>query len=128
MSIEDLPPPNQEDLDKTESFDVIIVGGGAAGVAAAIGARQAAPKARIIVLESEACLGGAMTHRGVAAYCGLYTIEDKPRQAVGAIWTDLRQRLLEVKGTTENVVRHRGVFQVNKLPASKINLSRVQDW
>jgi hypothetical protein len=97
---------------ETNTFDVIIVGGGAAGVGAAIGARQSAPNARILIIESQACLGGAATHRGVTSYCGLFTLDDKPRKAVGAIWEDLKRRLLEVNGTTERPVRHRGIFQV----------------
>ncbi|KAL5316249.1 hypothetical protein ACEPPN_015294 [Leptodophora sp. 'Broadleaf-Isolate-01'] len=125
MSIGDLPFADQLDLDTVESADVVIVGGGAAGVAAAVGARQAAPNARIIILESEACLGGAMTHRGVAAYCGLYTIEDKPRQAIGSIWNDLKRRLLKVQGTTEDIVRHRGVFQMVEPECVKLVLDDV---
>lgn len=98
----------------TDSYDVIIVGGGSAGVGAAIGARQAAPNARILVIESQSCLGGAATHRNVLSYCGLYTLEEKPKQAVGAIWDDLKRRLLEVNATPERPVRHRGVFQVSQ--------------
>jgi flavin-dependent dehydrogenase len=94
------------------TFDVIIVGGGAAGIGAAIGARQAAPGARILVIESQSSLGGAATHRGVVSYCGLFTVEDKPRRAVGAVWEELKRRLLEVGRTTERPVRHRGKFQV----------------
>lgn len=102
-----------KDLDMQDDFDVIIVGGGAAGIAAAVGARQAAPQARILLLESEGCLGGAATHRGVVSYCGLFTVDDHPRQAVGRIWDVLRERLLELGGTGIRPVRHRGVFQVS---------------
>jgi cation diffusion facilitator CzcD-associated flavoprotein CzcO len=94
----------------TSMYDVIIVGGGAAGIGAAIGARQANPHARILLVESEACLGGAATHRGVISYCGLYTLEEHSRAAIGQIWSDLRRRLLDNKGTAESPVRHRGIF------------------
>jgi thioredoxin reductase len=100
------------DIDSRDTYDIIIVGGGAAGIAAAIGARQAAPKGRIVLIESEGCLGGAATHRGVVSYCGLFTVDEHPRQAIGAIWDTLRDRLLRIKGTSERPVRHRGVFQV----------------
>lgn len=94
-------------------FDVIIVGGGSAGIAAAIGARQAAPEAKILLIESESCLGGAATHRGVCAYCGLFTVgDDNPQQAVGGVWQELRQRLLAINAINESPVRIRGVFQV----------------
>jgi len=95
----------------SKEFDVVIVGGGAAGIGAAIGARQAAPRARILLLESESCLGGAATHRGVVSYCGLFTLEKRPRQAIGQIWVDIRDRLLEIGETSERPVRHRGILQ-----------------
>ena len=95
-------------------YDIVIVGGGAAGIGAAIGARQAAPNASILVIESESCLGGAATHRGVCAFCGLFTVDKKPRQAVGSIWQELKERLYAINGTTESPVRIRGVFQVSR--------------
>lgn len=105
--IGDLPHPGTADV-----YDIIIVGGGTAGVGAAIGARQAAPKARILMIESQSCLGGAATHRNVLSFCGLYTLEEKPKKAIGAIWDELKQKLLDVNATTERPVRHRGIFQV----------------
>lgn len=107
-------------------YDVVVVGGGSAGIGAAIGARQAAPEARILVIESMSCLGGAITHRNVLSFCGIYTLEERPRQAVGGIWDDLKKRLLAVNATPERPVRHRGVFQVIKtqlLIAQTINHS-----
>jgi glycine/D-amino acid oxidase-like deaminating enzyme len=98
-------------MDLTD-FDVVIVGGGAAGVGAAVGARQAEPESRILLIEAEGCLGGAATHRGVLSYCGLYTIEQNTRRAVGGAWDELRGRLLQLGGTDPHPVRHRGVFQV----------------
>jgi len=111
-------PISTEDIDNQGNYDVIIVGGGAAGIAAAIGARQAAPEARLVLIESQGYLGGAATHRGVVSYCGLFTVDENPRQAVGGIWDILKNRLLRIKGTSERPVRHRGVFQVNSITTS----------
>lgn len=77
-----------------DSYDVVVVGGGAAGIGAAIGAKQTAPHSRVLIIESEACLGGAATHRGVLSYCGLYSVGDDARRAVGSIWTELHSRLV----------------------------------
>lgn len=61
-------------------YDVIVAGGGSAGVAAAIGASRVG--ARTLLLERGPCLGGAATMRNVLTYCGIYTREDPPRQVV----------------------------------------------
>lgn len=108
--------PAATDKSQCHDYDVIIVGGGFAGVGAAIGARQALPSGRILLLESESCLGGAGTHRGVYSLCGLYTCTDLPRRTVGAIWDELQTLLLQTGSTTEKPTRHRGVFQVSDCP------------
>jgi succinate dehydrogenase/fumarate reductase flavoprotein subunit len=48
--------------------DVIVVGGGAAGTAAAIGAASAG--AQTVLVESARILGGAATLKNVLTYCG----------------------------------------------------------
>lgn len=63
-------------------YDVIVAGGGSAGIAAAVGAARAG--ARTLLIERGPCLGGAATLRNVVTYCGLYTRDD-PRQVVFGI-------------------------------------------
>lgn len=85
-----------------EHFDTIIVGGGAAGIGAAIGAKQAAPESRVLIVESEGCLGGAATHRGVLSFCGLYSAEKAPRRVVGEIWTEIHSRLVKEQAASKD--------------------------
>ena len=84
-----------------EEYDIIVVGGGAAGIGAAIGAKQAVPSSRVLIVESEGCLGGAATHRGVLSYCGLYSVGPNPRRVVGQIWDEIHTRLVEEGAASE---------------------------
>lgn len=64
----------------TTSYDVVVAGGGAAGVGAALGAAKAG--ARVALVEKYGFLGGAATNAQVLAYCGFFHQGDEPIQAV----------------------------------------------
>ncbi len=73
------------------TYDVVVVGGGAAGVAAALGASRAG--ARTILIERNACFGGQATNAQVTAFCGFYTRGSKPDQVVMGIGEEVLARL-----------------------------------
>lgn len=64
-------------------YDVVVCGGGAAGVAAAIGAAKAGAKTCLV--EKYGFLGGAATTSQVYAYCGLFQQGREPVKAVGGV-------------------------------------------
>ena len=82
----------------SKAYDVIVAGGGSAGIAAAVGARRAG--ARTLLIERGPCLGGAATLRNVVTYCGLYTRDDR-EQAVFGVAGEMLDGLRELGAVTE---------------------------
>lgn len=70
-------------MERRYQYDVVVAGGGTAGVAAAAGAALAG--ARTLLIERNPYLGGEATHSGVAAFCGFYTCGGNPVKAVAGI-------------------------------------------
>lgn len=69
---------------KPESeFDVVVAGGGAGGVGAALGAAQEGGK--VLLVEKYGFLGGAATSSNVLAYCGFFQQGETPVKAVGGV-------------------------------------------
>ena len=64
-------------------YDVVVAGGGAGGVGAALGAALAG--ADVLLVEKYGFLGGAATSSNVLAYCGFFQQGATPIKAVGGV-------------------------------------------
>lgn len=74
-----------------ESYDVVVIGGGSAGIAAAVGAARAG--ARTLLVERYGFLGGAATNASVLSYCGLFAQGPEIVPVVGGVGAELLDRL-----------------------------------
>jgi flavin-dependent dehydrogenase len=74
---------------QTESFDVVVIGGGSGGVGAAIGAAQTG--ASVHLVERYPFLGGAATASAVLSYCGFF--DQRRERVVAGVGGDMLARL-----------------------------------
>jgi FAD dependent oxidoreductase len=81
--------PSDRSEQAAETYDVVVAGGGSAGVGAAIGAAQAG--ASVHLIERYPFLGGAAIASSVLSYCGFF--DQRRELVVGGVGGDLLARL-----------------------------------
>jgi hypothetical protein len=101
-----LTPDCYADLPVLGTFDIVVLGGGPAGIAAATCAAEAGRK--VLLIERLAYCGGAAVSGMSGTICGLYmTVEDpharnaKPEQIINGFTERFRSALLDDGGLTE---------------------------
>jgi hypothetical protein len=78
-------------------FEVVVLGGGPAGIAAAIAAGRAGRATALV--ERYGFLGGAGTAAGLSNFCGLHAnVHNEHRQVVHGICDDILERLRRMDG------------------------------
>ncbi|HYF37361.1 MAG TPA: FAD-dependent oxidoreductase [Prosthecobacter sp.] len=84
----------------TDAADIIVAGGGSAGIAAALAAARAG--ARTVLLERQSTLGGMGSHALVHTFCGLYhpDVSQGPRFLNGGIAEEIGLEMMRRTGQT----------------------------
>ncbi|MBN8943747.1 MAG: FAD-dependent oxidoreductase [Rhizobiales bacterium] len=77
-----------------DDHDVVVIGGGSAGIAAAVGAARGG--ARTLLVERYGFLGGAATNAAVLSYCGLFAQGPDIVPVVGGVGAELLDDLGEL--------------------------------
>lgn len=78
-------------MERNLRYDVAVVGGGSAGIAAAIGAHNAG--AKVLLLERNAYFGGQATNAQVHSYCGFCTNGEDWQQVVKGVGQQILDKL-----------------------------------
>ena len=99
---------------RAERYDVVVAGGGTAGVAAAAGAARAG--ARTLLVERSPYLGGEATHSGVGAFCGFYSCEKRPVKVVSGMGDRVLEALAKVGAPGDDVISAAGNRNINFRP------------
>lgn len=106
------------------TYDVVVVGGGAGGIAAAVGAARTG--ARTLLVERYGFMGGAATNAQVLAYCGFFLRGETARQAVLGVGRDLLLELQALGVDIAPVVSKSGYWIVMLDPeATKLAFDRL---
>lgn len=101
-------------MERVYHCDVAVVGGGTAGVAAAVGAGRAG--ASVVLIERNPYLGGEATHSGVSAFCGFFSCGGDPVKVVAGVGDAVLQEMEKLGPTVDYVVSAAGNKNINFQP------------
>ena len=81
-------------MERKLTYDVVVVGGGASGLAAAVGASDAGKK--VLLVERNPYLGGQATNSLVPAFCGFCTSGEKTDQVIKGVGQEVLDRMHKI--------------------------------
>jgi hypothetical protein len=107
-----------------QRYDVVVVGAGAGGIAAAAGAAKAG--AKTLLVERYGFMGGAATNAQVLAYCGFFLRGEEPEQVVWGAGQDLLLQLKALGVDIAPIVSKSGYWIIMLDPeATKLAFDRL---
>lgn len=101
-------------MERLYQYDVVVVGGGTAGVSAAVGAAKTG--AKTLLIERNAYLGGEATHSGVSAFCGFFTCGENPIRVVEGVGQLVLNEMEALGPTVDYVISATGNRNINFQP------------
>jgi uncharacterized membrane protein len=111
-------------MSKSDKYDVVVVGAGAGGLAAAVGATRAGCKT--LLVERYGFMGGAATNAQVLAYCGFFTAGRAAVQTVKGIGQELLLELRAIGVDISPIVSKSGYWVIMLDPeAVKLAFDRI---
>ncbi len=95
-----------------KKYDLLVVGGGFSGVAAAISAARAGKK--VLLAEQSGALGGAMNNCLVYPFMNYWTVDEQGNKKVlsGGLFTEMMQTLKEYGGKITDTRYNPDIFKV----------------
>lgn len=105
-----------------DAFDVAVIGGGSAGLAAAVSAARKG--ARVLLVERYGYLGGMGTASLVHTFCGLYLLRDEPGAVLAnpGFATEMAERMIAATG-----IGPQRMGRVDVLPQHPVEFARIAD-
>lgn len=105
-----------------ERFDVAVVGGGSAGLAAAVSAARTG--AKVVLIERHGYLGGMGTAALVHTFCGLYLLRDEPGAVLAnpGFASEMAERMIAATG-----MGPQRMGRVDVLPQHPVEFVRIAD-
>lgn len=103
---------------RTIKADVIVVGGGPAGISASIAAHRSG--AKVLLIEKNSHLGGNMVSGRPGALCGFYTSESEPKQIIKGIGGEMLEWLKKNDAVSDIVNFSKMIIHFYDLPMLKL--------
>lgn len=98
-------------MERKYKYDVVVVGGGTAGVSAAVGAAKSG--AKTLLIERNAYLGGEATHSGVSAFCGFFSCGENPIKVVAGVGELVLNEMESLGPTIDYIISATGNRNIN---------------